>query len=180
MRIAEQLTQERSVADATDDGEQARGVEPTPPPARRRLRENATHPAILAQRARQLGEMLRRGLWREMNRQLIECFALGEAPQHIRQIRRCTNAEEPALEWLGDLVRGRRGALRAIALPRTIHEDQQQQQAKEDPLHDRDDEHHGTSHAAVIPPPPLPPRRHRSNQDGIFAMRMRRFTGFGT
>jgi len=79
VRVLRFNPQEPAVADAADDRQQPRGIEPAPPPARRRLGENATDPAIFAQCARQLREMLGRRLWREMNGQLIEGFALGQA-----------------------------------------------------------------------------------------------------
>ena len=54
---------------------------------------------------------------------------------------------------------------------RAVDEEQQHQQREEGALNDRDEKNDGESHAL---------RRDRSNQEGTFAMRIRRFTGFDT
>ena len=54
---------------------------------------------------------------------------------------------------------------------RAVDEEQQHQQREEGALNDRDEKNDGESHAL---------RLDRSNQEGTFAMRIRRFTGFDT
>ena len=119
--------------------------------------------------------MLRRGASGDVNRELIERVTLGKATERIGDIGRRSRSDQPLLQRLLHPIRCCCRSSPAQHAPRAIDEQQQDEQREEGGLNYRDKEDDGKPH----PAPPPAARRERSSQVGIFAIRIRRLTGFG-